>query len=376
METQPIPKVLFVDLSHRFGGSSTRVLGQLSLLPRERAGLAVIEDSPVCRQAQELGFTVHPVGRSKTDWRILLRLVHLIRREGYQILDTQNIQSKFWASLATLWTKAVLISTLNSWYVFEHGRNWRARVYTALELLTNFRLGGYVTVSRTVQAAVQAAYPRAPFVELIYNAVEIPEPLPQGDRSWLARTFSIPEHALICLAVGRLVWAKGYENLLEAFALVAQEDASLHCLIIGEGNLRSSLETLLQEKNLKGRVSLGGYQPPEVVFRALRAADLFVMSSRQEGTPIALLEAAAHALPIVATSCGGIPELVTDEIHALLVPPERPDLLAQSLLRLARDPALRRNLGQAARTHVRERFSLHAQVQATLEVYRRALAHN
>ncbi|PWH11782.1 MAG: hypothetical protein DDG60_16530 [Anaerolineae bacterium] len=372
-EATTTPKVLFVDLSHRFGGSSTRALGQLSLLPPDQAGLAVIQDSPVCRQAHSMGLTVHVVGRSKTDWRIWPNLVRLVRQHGYQIVDTQNIQSKFWASLAVPWTGAVLISTLNSWYVFEHGKNWRATVYTALELLTNFRLGGYITVSKTVQQAVQAAYPHAPFVELIYNAVDIPTPLPMPDRAWLAQTFSIPHNALICLAVGRLVWAKGYEDLIEAMSLAAQQEPSLHCLIIGEGNLRASLETLLREKHLTQRVTLAGYHPPEVVFPALRASDIFVMSSRQEGTPIALLEAAARALPIVATSCGGIPELVTDEQHALLVPPGRPDLLAQSLLRLARDPALRQRLGQAARAHVQAHFSLQAQVQATLAAYRKAL---
>jgi len=373
MESQADPKVLFVDLSHRFGGASTRVLGLASAFPQGSAGLAVIQGSPVCEQARRMGLTVHSVGRSKTDWRILPNLVHLIRRNGYQVLDTQNIQSKFWASLTAPWTSAVLISTLNSWYVFEHGHNWRAKVYTALELLTNFRLGGYITVSQTVQEAVCAAYPRAPFVELIYNAVEIPEPLPPGDRAWLSRTFSVPENAMICLAVGRLVWAKGYEDLLEAMSLAVQEDSSLHCLVIGDGYLRPVLEAIISEKNLAERVTLAGYQPPEVVFPALSAADIFVMSSRQEGTPIALLEAAARALPILATTCGGIPELVSNEQHALLLPTGRPDLLAQSLLRLVRDIALRERLGQAACEHVRQCFSLQAQVQATLAAYRKAL---
>ncbi len=233
-----LPKVLFVDLSHRFGGSSTRVLGLLSLLPRERAGLAVVQEGPVCQQARALGLTVHPVGRAKTDARILPNLVRLVRREGYQVLDTQNIQSKFWASLAAPWTRAVLISTLNSWYGFEHGRNWRTHVYTGLELLTNFRLGGYITVSRTVQQAVQSAWPRAPFVELIYNAVEIPQPLPPADRAWLIRTFALPEPGADLSGGWPPGVGQGYEDLLEAFALAAGRSPALHCLIIGEGSLR------------------------------------------------------------------------------------------------------------------------------------------
>lgn len=125
MQTGATPKVLLVDLSHQFGGSSTRVLGLLSALPPGQAGLAAIQGSPVFEQAKRMGLIAHPVGKGKTDWRILPNLVRLVREQGYQVLDTQNIQSKFWGSLAALWSGAALVSTLNSWYDFEHGGNWK-----------------------------------------------------------------------------------------------------------------------------------------------------------------------------------------------------------------------------------------------------------
>ncbi len=372
--TVTAPKVLLVDLSHQFGGSSTRVLGLLSALPQGQAGLAAIQGSPVFEQAQRMGLTVHAVGTSKTDWRILPNLVRLVRRQGYQVLDTQNIQSKFWGSLAALWSGAALVSTLNSWYDFEHGGNWKGKLYTALELATNFRLGGYIVVSETVRDAVQAAQNSRP-VALIYNAVGLDVESIKGDRQWLSETFGIPREALVCLAVGRLVWAKGYEDLLEAMRIVIAEDTSLYCLVIGEGELRASLEEKLRENHLGGRVVLAGYRTREVVLSALKASDIFVMPSRQEGTPIALLEAAAMGVPILASACGGIPEMVSDGEQAILVPPGNPPMLAQGLLRLAKDPALRARLGQNAKAHVQQKFSIQAQVLATLEMYQKALAN-
>jgi glycosyltransferase involved in cell wall biosynthesis len=373
MEADLIPKVLFVDLSHQFGGASTRVLGLLSTFPKGQAGLAVIQGSPVFEQANRMGLVVHPVGTGKTDWRILPNLVRLVREHGYQVIDTQNIQSKFWGSLATLRSGAVLVSTLNSWYEFEHGGNWKGKLYTALELATNFRLGGYIVVSETVRDAVCAACRQAPFVELIYNAIGLDASSITGNRQWLAETFGLPREALVCLAVGRLVWAKGYEDLLDAMRIVMAQDSSVHCLVIGEGELRTDLEEKICEHNLTGRVFLAGYRSRDVVLSALKASDIFVMPSRQEGTPIALLEAAAMSLPILATSCGGIPEVVKDGEQALLVPPGNPPMLAQGLLSFAKNPDLRMKLSQNAKAHIERNFSLTAQARATLAAYRKTL---
>ncbi len=372
MEIDLVPKVLLIDLSHQFGGASTRVLGLLSALPQGRAGLAAIQGSPVFEQAKRMGLTVHPVGTKKADWRILPNLARLIREQGYQVIDTQNIQSKFWGSLAALWSGATLVSTLNSWYDFEHGGNWKGKLYTALELATNFRLGGYIVVSETVRDAVQATTSKPP-VALIYNAIGLDADSIAGDRQWLIETFGLPHEALICLAVGRLVWAKGYEDLLDAMAQVTEEDSSIHCLVIGDGELRPSLDEKIMKNGLTGRVTLAGYRSHDVVLSALKASDIFVMPSRQEGTPIALLEAAALGIPILASSCGGIPEVVSNGEQALLVPPGSPKTLAQALLRLAKDPKLRIQLSQGAKTHVRQRFSLESQAQATLVMYQKTL---
>ena len=241
-------------------------------------------------------------------------------------------------------------------------------------MATNFRLGGYIVVSETVRDAVQAAQNSRP-VALIYNAIGLDVESIKGDRQWLSETFGIPREALVCLAVGRLVWAKGYEDLLEAMRIVIAEDTSLYCLVIGEGELRASLEEKIRENHLGGRVVLAGYRTREVVLSALKASDIFVMPSRQEGTPIALLEAAAMGVPILASACGGIPEMVSDGEQAILVPPGNPPMLAQGLLRLTKDPVLRARLGQNAKAHVQQKFSIQAQVHATLEMYQKALAN-
>lgn len=366
------PKALFVDLSYRYGGAASRVLSLLSRLPPEEAALAGFEGSAVVREARQLGLPVRVVGRRKSDPLVARRLARLVLDEGFQVIDTQNIQAKLHASLAAAWTRTALVSTLNSWYANEHGRSsLKGRLYTALELATNARLSLYVTVSdRDRQALLRSGW-RAEDVELIYNAVEVPGAVPAAGEA-LRRPLGLPRDALVCLAVGRLVPVKGYDVLIEAATHACGRVPRLVCVIVGDGPCRGELARQVEAARLRGRVVLAGHFERPAVLAALRCTDLFAMASRYEGTPIALLEAAALARPILASATGGIPELVSDGQHALLVPPGDPRALADGMVRLCEDRALAERLGESARRQVLERFGLERQVSATRDAHRKA----
>ncbi len=366
------PKTLIVDLSNLYGGSSSRVLSLLSRLPAGTAALAGLERGAVTREAIRLGLPVRVLGSRKTDPRILPRLVQLIRAEGYQVLDSQNIQSKIYASLAASLTRVALVSTINSWYASEHGRaSIKGRIYTALELATNWNLSLYITVSERDRQMLLRSNIRADDIELIYNAVEI-APQEKADPNFLRAKFNLPSDSIICLAVGRLVPIKGYDVLVNALKEAAREMPQLVCIIVGEGEAREDLSKQIKEAGLESRVLLAGYFPREKTLSALASCDVFAMPSRYEGTPIALLEAGSLGCPIIASNAGGIPELVSHEEHALLVPPEDAHDLAQALTRLATDRALARRIGENAQKRVREKFGLENQVKATMEAYQKA----
>lgn len=367
-----LPKTLIVDLSMKYGGSTSRVLSLLSRFPPGGVALAGLEQGAVTREAQRMGMPVRIVGRRKTDPRILTRLIRLVRREGFQVLDSQNIQSKFFASLASTCTRAALVSTINSWYANEHGRaSLKGRLYTALELATNWNLALYITVSEKDRRSLLRSGIHPDDIELIYNAVDAGSPgIPDAD--WLRAKLGLPQGALICTAVGRLVKIKGYDVLVEAAQHACREIPQLVCVIIGEGGSRVELGSQIQQAGLEKRVILAGYFDRDNVLAALKSSDLFVMPSRYEGTPIALLEAGALARPIIASSTGGIPELVTNGEHALLVPPDDPAALASAIIDLCRDRALATRLGQNAQRRVQQKFNLEAQASDTLRAYQKA----
>jgi len=371
------PKVLILDLSKHYGGSNSRIL---SLMTRSRPGtigLAGLKNGVITRQAQEMGLQVHPISGHKADPRLLSRLMQVIRQEGYSVLDSQNIQSKFWANLAALFTGTALVSTLNSWYAHEHSTTLvKGRFYTSLELMTNQSLDLYITVSEQDRQMLLASGIREDAIELIYNTIDLDPSAIPGDPASLKQQFGLPPEAIVCTGLGRLVPQKGFDILIEAFSQIAAQIPTLYCLIIGEGEDRGKLLEQIRSAGLETRIRLLGYQDRANAMSILKGSDIFVMPSRYEGTPIALLEAAALARPILAACAGGIPELVTHEQHAHLVPTQDPAALAQGFLKLAQDREYTRQLGRSAQQRVRERFNPDAQVKETWAAYEKAVGRH
>jgi glycosyltransferase involved in cell wall biosynthesis len=369
-QSKMMPRVLMVDLSDNFGGANARILELMKNLPTNRIGLATIAGSRIACELEKAGYMVHRLATNKFDPRIPFRMVRVIRKHEYQVVDTQNPQSKLWGSIAAALGRAALVSTLNSWYMNEHPRfSLRWFGYSAIELVTNIFLSRYIVVSREIQNAMLRLGIPANKIDLIYNAVKIDaSEVPSGKQDLIER-YNLSKDAVVCVAAGRLAWAKGYEDLILAIASLAEEDGRVHCVIAGEGELFQSLQTRVESLGLSSRIILAGHLPRKDVLFLIKNADLFVMPSRTEGTPVALLEAAALRTPILASMAGGIPELVVDEEDGLLVPVGDIEALAKGIRRLTSDKSLVRRLVENAHGKVNREFTLEAQTRFSIQSY-------
>lgn len=304
------------------------------------------------------------VRRPLSPWRDLLGLLELaalVRRERPQIVHVNSAKAAALGRIAA-WLAGVPIRiyTVHGWAFSAH-EGWSAAVYLWVERL----LRPLTTVTVCVAESERRAGQQARTCEeattvVIRNGVELPEredPKPRGGPCRI-------------VTVGRLQAPK--DTLTFVRALAALKERPLEAVIVGEGPDRPALESEIRRLGLASAVELAGAR--DDVAKILAASDLFVLSSRSEGLPLSILEAMAAALPVIASSVGGIPEIVVEGETGFLVPPGDPQSLAGAIESLLDDSDLRRRLGAAGRDRVAQRFDLVSARQAHLDLYSALLA--
>jgi glycosyltransferase involved in cell wall biosynthesis len=151
------------------------------------------------------------------------------------------------------------------------------------------------------------------------------------------------------LFAGRLEQMKGVETLLDAFASLAEKHPAAHLVIVGDGSLRPTLEARQPALMTQGRIAFRGYLPPQRIAAEFAQAAIFCGLSRSEALGNVFLEAQAAGCAVVATTVGGIPDIVTDGHTGLLVPPDDVSAAAAAVDRLLSDDDLRMQLGGEGR---------------------------
>ncbi len=185
----------------------------------------------------------------------------------------------------------------------------------------------------------------------------------------LRRELGVPDEAPLIGVVARLEPEKGHAYLLEAWPSVAAAVPDAWLVIVGEGSAEAGLRALVEvmPDAARARVRFTGRR--EDVAAVTAELSVAVLPSLREAQGISLLEAMARRVPVVASAVGGIPEVVTDGVDGMLVPPASPDALADALIAVASSRALRDRLGAAGYDTVRDRFSIDAQVRRVEAVY-------
>ncbi|MGH7857711.1 MAG: glycosyltransferase, partial [Candidatus Binatia bacterium] len=176
-----------------------------------------------------------------------------------------------------------------------------------------------------------------------------------------------PESFLIGI-VGRLFPIKNHELFLEAAARVARAEPSARFIVVGDGPRRRELEQEAARLGIAGKTFFTGWRRD--LPRIYGDLDVLVVSSKNEGTPVSAIEAMSAGVPVVATSVGGLPDLVAHGETGLLTRAGDPEELAGAILRLRRDPAMAERIRAVARSRVLDRFALSRLVQEMDELYR------
>lgn len=224
----------------------------------------------------------------------------------------------------------------------------------------------FVAASRAIRDVLVEDGIAPSLIEVVHDGIDVAKVQSVPPRDVHAELW-LPHGVPVIANIAALAAHKGQRYLIEAMPLVIREVPDAHLIVFGEGELRPALERQVRELALEKRVLLPGFR--EDVLELVRSADLFVTSSVTEGLGSTVLDAMAMGLAVVGTRAGGIPEAVVHQETGLLVPPAEPAPLAHALVRLLKDPALRRRYGAAGRARVTEHFGVDRLVEGTLRVY-------
>jgi glycosyltransferase involved in cell wall biosynthesis len=192
-------------------------------------------------------------------------------------------------------------------------------------------------------------------IALVENGVPTDAVDPRPGREAL-RAIGVPEGARVVLGAGRLAKQKGFDVLIDAFASVVPRVPNARLVVAGEGGEMEKLRRRAIERGIGETVFLPGHV--DDVRALMAAADVYALSSRNEGMANTLLEAMSVGCAIAATNVSGTNEAVRDEREAVVVPPEDAPALSNAIVRLLSDPALSRKLGEGARDRAGERFGV------------------
>jgi glycosyltransferase involved in cell wall biosynthesis len=230
------------------------------------------------------------------------------------------------------------------------------------------QVDAFVAASGAIRAMLVEDGVPADRIFTVHDGIDI-DRVERAEAVNLREEFWFPANSPVVGNIAALVPHKGQKFLIDAAAAVVREAPEARFVILGEGELRDELEHQIRRLHLGQHVVLAGFRAE--VLGLLKGLDLFVMSSVTEGLGSALLDAMAAGRPIVATTAGGIPEVVADGETGVLVPPRDSQALGEAILALLGDPGRRARLADAGRVRVRELFSVDRMVDTTLGVYER-----
>ncbi|MES1258574.1 MAG: glycosyltransferase family 4 protein [Acidobacteriota bacterium] len=179
--------------------------------------------------------------------------------------------------------------------------------------------------------------------------------------------------AMRLIFVGRLVPVKALHILIEACAQLVAQGCKLKLRLVGDGSCRAALEQLTTSLDMQRNVVFEGAKNTDEVSAFYKQSDIFVMCSLAEGVPVVLMEAMAMEIPCVATSVGGIPELIEDRVEGLLAPSSDPAALARAIGELIGDPDLRRRVGRAGREKVLREYDLKTNTERLAVIFQEEL---
>lgn len=358
-------RVLHVESGRHLYGGALQVLfllRGLQCLGGEQI-LVCAQDSAILRTALACADRVHGIPmRGDGDLMLIARLRRIVRNERPDLI---HLHSRRGADvLGGIAARLAGVPVIVTRRVDNPEPPWLVGV--------KYRLHSHVvTISEAIRQVLLAAGLPPDKVTCVPSAVDSDLYRPQAEHDWFRRTFALAREERTVGMVAQFIARKGHRTLLDAIPLVLRRHPRTRFLLFGRGPEQVAIQRGAEQRGLARHVVFAGFR--DDLPRILPCLDLLVHPALLEGLGVALLQAAACGLPVVASRVGGIPEIVRGGENGELVAPGDPEELARAVNRLLADRALAARYGQAGRQRVLRGFSVRAMVEGNAAVYARVL---
>ena len=363
----PKKRVLYIVEDLESGGAERVVVNLATRLDRSRFEPAVCclaKRGALADEIEREGIRLHVLDKKPGIRPALLwRLQRLIARLRPDVIHSHLFTGNAWGRLAG-WLAGTprIVASEHSVDLWKNG----VRLFVDRMLaVPTYRLIAKSDAIADFYKTVVRIPPRK--VATIRNGIDLSLYGNGVDRSAVRASIGVPQDVMLVGAIGRLSPEKGHEVLVEALGMLRDERSNIHAAIAGEGPSGWELDEQVRANGTGRVVHLLGHRSD--VPALLAAADMFALPSHREGLPLALLEAMASGLPVIATDVGGCREVIENGRNGILISPGSPEQMARAIKRLALDEGLRRALGYAARRTIEQRFSIDRMVRQVEELY-------
>jgi glycosyltransferase involved in cell wall biosynthesis len=352
-------RALYVDLEWEWRGGQSQALLTLAGLREggNEVELLAARDSAVSNRALEAGITVHQVPRFGMRAWAAREMRTLIAPERFELAHLNEPHALTAAWLARAHHRVPLLFSRRIGFPLQKNAVSQAR-YRAVER--------FVANSKDVAQSLVDSGIAAERISIVNEGVEIFPLRTPEERSSARKHWDVRENEFLFGCVSVFVPEKGQRHLIEALPLVRALHPEVRLLLAGDGACRGELEALTKRLGQTEAVLFPGFVKD--VAQVYAALDAFAFPSEFEGLGTALQAAMAAGLPCISTKRGALGEVVDSERTALVVEPNEKEF-ATAMLRLRKDEVLRKNLSQAGRREVEQRFSAAHMVENTIRIY-------
>jgi len=297
----------------------------------------------------------------------IFKLSKILREKDTVILHTIFIQADIIGTIAAKIAKVpYIVSSLEGGLIPSFTLGWKKTIYSLAYAVIKNKIDRFIAISRkTGNDLVRDFGVNPKKIIAIYNGVE-PERFPWRKSLVVLKGRLIKKEPVLGY-FGVVGYEKGVDSLIEAFPLVLVQFPMAKLLIVGEGEDKSLSQRRVQSLGIESNVQFLPWV--DDITEIMAAFDIFVLPSKAEGMPWAVLEAMACAKPVIATAVGGIPEAVENGKTGILLPDSKPESIAQAVCSLLENPEKALNMGQLGRRRIEENFTADHEVREIEELY-------